>query len=165
MLWCEPGHIRKSQSRGLEKETVELFPEVRRIARSLGSIEAVLDGELVVLVDGVPNAERLRERKAATSDSVARRLARDRPATLMLYDLLFCDGRLLTDLPYTERRERLEDLELNGAAWQTPSWHAGDGRPLLEAADAQGLPGLIAKRLESPYLPGKRSDDWIKVAA
>ena len=57
----------------------------------------------------------------------------------MLFDILFCDGRLLTDVPYEERRERLESLELNGAAWQTPSWHAGDGRPLLEAARAKGL--------------------------
>ena len=164
MVWCEPGHIRKSRSRGLNGETVEAFPEVRRIARSLGSTEAVLDGELVVLGgDGAPDAERLRERKAATSDSVARRLARDRPATLMLFDILFCDGHPLTDLPYEERRERLESLELNGAAWQTPSWHSGDGRPLLEAARAKGLAGLMAKRLGSPYLPGKRSDDWVKV--
>jgi len=166
MVWCEPGHIRKSQSRGLDRETVEAFPEIRRIARSLGSTEAVLDGELVVLdADGAPDAARLRERKAATSDSVARRLARDKPATLMLFDLLFCDGRLLTDLPYEERRERLEGLALNGQAWQTPSWHAGDGRPLLEAARARGLAGLMAKRLGSPYLPGKRSDDWVKVEA
>ena len=103
--------------------------------------------------DGAPDAERLRERKAATSDSVARRLARDKPATLMLFDILFCDGRPLTDSPYEERRERLEALELNGAAWQTPWRKAGDGRPLLEAARA-GAPGLMAKRLGSPYLPG-----------
>ena len=166
MVWGEPGHIRKSQSRGLDGETVEAFPEIRRIARSLGSTEAVLDGELVVLDDeGSPDASRLRERKAATSDSVARRLARDKPATLMLFDLLFCDGRLLTGLPYEERREQLEALELNGGAWQTPSWHAGDGRPLLAAARTKGLAGLMAKRLGSPYLPGRRSDDWVKVEA
>ena len=51
LLWCEPGHIRRSRSRGLEVETVDRFPELRRIARSLGATEAVLDGEVVVLDD------------------------------------------------------------------------------------------------------------------
>ena len=73
MFWCEPGHILRSQSRGLEPETVALFPELRRIARTLGSIEAVLDGEIVVLgEDGAPDAERLRERKRAGSEAVAK---------------------------------------------------------------------------------------------
>ncbi len=166
LLWCEPGHILRSRSRGLDAETVERFPELRRIARQLGSTDAVLDGEVVVLGDdGVPRPEKLRERKRATSDSVARRLARDVPATMMLVDVLFCDGHSTLDLPYEERREVLESLELEGAAWQTPSWHRGEGEPLLAAAAERGLPGLVAKRLGSPYLPGKRSKDWLKVEA
>ena len=166
MLWCEPGHIRRSMSRGLKKETVFAFPELRRIARSLGSTEAVLDGEIVVLSDdGRPDGRRLRERKNATSDSVAKRLARDAPATLMLFDVLFADGRPIVGLPYEERREALEELELAGAAWQTPSWHRGDGDKLLGAARERGLRGLMAKRLGSEYAPGKRSKDWIKVDA
>src|ERR671914_770280 len=72
LLWCEPGHIRRSQSRGLDVETVERFPELRRIARSLGSTEAVLDGEVVVLRDGTPDPEALRRRKAERSESSAR---------------------------------------------------------------------------------------------
>ena len=163
LLWCEPGHIRKSQSRGLEAETVELFPELRRIARTLGATEAVLDGEVVVLRDGAPDPEALRQRKGAGSENSARTLSKRRPATLMLYDVLFLDGHPTSELPYEERRERLEGLELEGAAWQTPSWHRGDGGALFEAARGRGLPGLLAKRLGSPYRPGKRSEDWVKV--
>jgi bifunctional non-homologous end joining protein LigD len=166
LLWCEPGHILRSRSRGVDPETVALFPELRRIARQLGSTEAVLDGEVVVIGDdGAPEPKGLRDRKRATSDSVARRLARDRPATLMLFDVLFCDGRPTLGLPYEERRGRLEDLRLEGPAWQTPSWHRGEGEPLLAAAAERGLPGLVAKRLGSPYLPGRRSSDWVKVEA
>lgn len=166
MLWCEPGHILRSRSRGQEEEAVATFPELRRIARQLGSTEAVLDGEVVVLGEGgAPDADRLRERKRATSDSVARRLARDVPATLMLFDILFCDGRPMLELAYEDRRRRLEALELEGAAWQTPSWHRGEGGPLLAAAAERGLPGLVAKRLGSPYRPGRRSADWVKVEA
>ncbi len=164
MLWCEPGHIRKSEARGID-DVGALFPELRRIARRLGSTEAVLDGELVVLDgDGRPSAKSLRERKRATSDSVARRLSKQKPATLMLFDLPFCDGRLLTGKRYDERRHRLEDLELDGEAWQTPSYHRGDGMELLAAARERGLAGLVAKRLDSAYAPG-RSEAWIKVEA
>ena len=163
LLWCEPGHIRRSQSRGLESETVEIFPELRRIARTLGATEAVLDGEVVVLRDGSPDPEALRRRKGASSENSARTLSKRQPATMMLYDILFLDGHLLTDVGYEERRERLEALGLEGSAWQTPSWHRGDGDVLLEATRARGLPGLLAKRLGSPYRPGKRSDDWVKV--
>jgi bifunctional non-homologous end joining protein LigD len=165
MLWSEPGHIRKSEARGIENVT-DRFPELRAIARVLGSTEAVLDGEIVVLdADGGPSAEPLRERKRASSDSVARRLARQKPATLMIYDLLFCDGEPLLDLPYTERRERLEALGLEGGAWQTPAYHRGEGTRLLEAARGRGLAGLLAKRLDSTYAPGRRSDAWVKVEA
>jgi bifunctional non-homologous end joining protein LigD len=163
LLWCEPGHIRRARSRGLDPETVERFPEIRRIARSLGATEAVLDGEVVVLKDGKPDQAALRQRKEAGSESSARTLSKRQPATLMLYDVLFLDGHLTTELPYEERRELLEGLELEGKAWQTPSWHRGDGAPLLGAAQANGLPGLVAKRLGSVYLPGKRGDDWVKV--
>ena len=163
LLWAEPGHIRRSQSRGLEAETVARFPELRRIARSLGATEAIFDGEVVVLRDGSPDPEALRRRKGAGSESSARTLSKRQPATLMLYDVLFLDGHPTIELPYEERRERLEALGLEGPAWQTPSWHRGDGDALLEAARARGLTGLLAKRLGSPYRPGKRSEDWVKV--
>jgi bifunctional non-homologous end joining protein LigD len=166
LLWCEPGHIRRSRSRGLEPETVTRFPELRRIARALGSVEAVLDGEVVVLGEnGAPAPERLRTRKRAGSEAVAKRLAREVPATLILFDLLFHDGRPVTDETYTARRSLLEGLRLDGPAWQTPAFHRDDGAALLEAAQARGLPGLVAKRLESGYEPGRRSADWIKVEA
>jgi bifunctional non-homologous end joining protein LigD len=165
LLWCEPGHIRKAEARGLD-EVVMRFPELRAIARVLGATEAVLDGEIVVLdEDGRPNAAALRERKRAGSDSVARRLSGRQPATLMLFDLLFLDGHLMLELPYSERRSRLEDLELEGDAWQTPAYHGGDGKKLLAAARERRLAGLVAKRLDSSYEPGRRSDAWIKVGA
>ena len=75
----------------------------------------------------------------------------------MIFDLLFLDGHSLMELPYDERRERLLELGLNGPKWQTPAHHVGDGAALLEATRAQGLEGIIAKRLDCPYVPGRRS--------
>ncbi|MBV8559351.1 MAG: ATP-dependent DNA ligase, partial [Acidimicrobiia bacterium] len=75
----------------------------------------------------------------------------------------YCEGRATIELPYTQRRERLEGLGLAGPNWQTPAFHVGDGGALLAAARGRGLPGVVAKRLESVYQVGKQSADWILV--
>ncbi len=86
------------------------------------------------------------------------------PATFVAFDLLFLDGHSLLDLPYEERRERLEELDLNGAelAHAAFATRARGGR-CYEASKQQGLEGVVAKRLDSPYAPGRRSSAWIKV--
>ena len=81
----------------------------------------------------------------------------------MIFDLLYLDGRSTLELPYHERRALLGGLELNGPAWQTPASHSGDARGLLAATAEHGLEGLIAKQLESPYRPGERSRQWLKI--
>ena len=87
----------------------------------------------------------------------------DCPVTYLIFDLLYLDGRSLVDLPYAERRERLDALELEGPSWQTPSHHRGEGKALLGLTEERGLEGLVAKRLDSRYLPGRRSRAWLKV--
>ena len=67
------------------------------------------------------------------------------------------------DQPYEERRAALLELGLTGPTWQTPAHHVGDGARLLEASKAQGLEGIIAKRLDCAYTPGRRSNGWVKV--
>jgi bifunctional non-homologous end joining protein LigD len=98
-----------------------------------------------------------------TSESMVRRLARTEPVAYVIFDLLWLDGHSLLAEEYAERRERLLELGLNGPTWQTPAHHVGDGAALLEATRAQGLEGIIAKRLDCPYTPGRRSPAWVKV--
>jgi bifunctional non-homologous end joining protein LigD len=97
------------------------------------------------------------------SESAVRRRMKDTPVAYMIFDLVHVEGRSLLDLPYTERRERLEALALDGESWRTPDYHAGDGRALLEATRARGLEGIVAKRLDSRYDPGRRSGAWLKI--
>ena len=87
----------------------------------------------------------------------------DIPVTYLAFDLLYLDGRSLVDEPYTERRRRLRELALDGPSWQTPGEHRGEGAKLLELSAARGLEGLVAKRLDSRYLVGRRSKAWLKV--
>jgi bifunctional non-homologous end joining protein LigD len=66
-------------------------------------------------------------------------------------------------VPYRDRRRLLAELELNGPAWRAPAHREGDGQALLDASEQQQLEGIMAKRLDSPYEPGRRSGAWIKV--
>jgi bifunctional non-homologous end joining protein LigD len=144
------------------------FPEVRRIGRALAAIEVVLDTVLVpVDRDGRPHTDRapLDRRLTEDSDSRIRRMAEDRPAAAMAFDLLWLEGHPTSDLTYDERRTLLDELGLHGPAWQTPRNHLGDAHRLLEVARAQGLSGLVAKRRAASYAPGASSDDWRDVPA
>jgi bifunctional non-homologous end joining protein LigD len=80
-----------------------------------------------------------------------------------LFDLLYLDGVDMMSLPYTERRDALQRLDLTGDTVDTPPYWSGDSGPaLVTAAQELGLAGVIAKRLVAPYEPGRRSPDWVR---
>src|SRR5919204_618115 len=127
--------------------------------------EALLDGEVVAFDEaGRPDFQLLQRRMHLASDAAVRRRMADTPATYLAFDVLHLDGRSLLELPYGERREGLDELDLgSGPHLQAPANHRGDGRKLLELTRERGLEGLVAKRLDSTYQPGRRSRAWIKV--
>ncbi len=162
IAYCQGGRV-SLETRNLHDVTAQ-YPEIRRLGAALGSREAVLDGELVTFdEDGRPSFQLLQSRMHLGSDSVIRRRMRDVPVTYMIFDLLYIDGHSLMQLPYEERRERLEGLKLEGPHWQTPGYHRGDGKRLLDASRKQKLEGVVAKRLDSRYTPGKRGGAWLKI--
>ena len=131
---------------------------------TLAPTEVVLDGEVVTFSGTVPDAGPLARRAAATDGAAARRLAARHPAHYLVYDLVWLEGRSTVEaLGYAERRQLLESLAVAGDHWQTPPYFPGGGEFALEASRAQGLPGIVAKRLDSPYLPGRRSRRWLSV--
>src|SRR5918998_5746377 len=97
------------------------------------------------------------------SDSAVKRRMRDTPVTYVAFDLLYLDGRSTLPLRYEQRRELLDALELQGPAWRAPAYHRGEGGALLEATRELGIEGIVAKRLDTPYEPGRRSSGWVKV--
>ncbi len=162
IAYAKPGRLRL-ESRNLNEITAS-YPEVRGLLGDLGMREAVLDGEIVAFDEaGRPSFERLQRRMHVASDSVIRRRMADTPVVYAIFDLLHLDGHSLVGLPYTERRAALEALELSGPAWRVPSAHAGAGERLLAATREQGLEGVVAKRLDSRYEPGRRGGAWVKV--
>jgi bifunctional non-homologous end joining protein LigD len=153
VAFCEPGRLRLDDVAG--GDITGLYPEIGRLTRSVGAHSLVLDGELVALGDdGKPDPARLARRAKPGSDSAMRRRARDIPVVYEIYDLLYLDGHSLTELPWSQRQERLAQLELDGENWRVSQHHRGDGAALLAAAKANGLGGIVAKPLDSPYAPG-----------
>jgi bifunctional non-homologous end joining protein LigD len=162
VLFCDHGHI-SLQGRNFSDFTPR-YPEVRALARELGAHRIVLDGEVVAFDEqGRPSFERLQGRMHLASDAAVRRRMRDTPVTYVAFDLLYLDGHSTLPLGYEDRRELLERLELEGPAWRTPAYHRGQGGALLEATRELGIEGIVAKRLESPYEPGRRTSGWVKV--
>ena len=161
MGYVEGGRLRLESRNG--RDVTPRYPELRELGRALGSQEAILDGEVVAFDAGRPSFQKLQGRMHLTSEHAVRRLAASDPVVYMVFDVVFLDGRSLTGLPYEERREVLLGLGLDGPTWQTPAHHVGDGQALLELSRAQGLEGIIAKRLDCPYTPGRRSPGWVKV--
>lgn len=138
------------------------YPELRGLGLALGSTTALLDGELVVFDDaGRPDFGLLQSRMHARKPTAA--MQRDTPVTLLLFDLLHLEGRSLLDAPYDERRAALEALPLSGERWQVPPAFPGGGEAVLIVTKAQGMEGVVAKRRDSRYEPGRRSDCWVKV--
>jgi len=162
IAYCRPGRL-ELQSRNLNDVTAQ-YPEVRGLSRQLGARDAVLDGELVAFdEEGRPSFERLQQRIHQTSESVVRRRMKSHPVTYVIFDLLYLEGHNLIDEPYNRRRELLEDLGLAGESWQVPRYSTGPAKELLEASAEQKLEGIVLKRLDSRYAPGKRNGSWLKV--
>lgn len=138
-----------------DEEITGGYPWLRAMAEALAPTEAVLDGVLV-RIDG---SGRVRPARPASGGRVPA------GAQFLLVDLLWLEGVSSVDVPYAQRRELLDGLALAGTHWQTPPWFPGAGDEALRTGREQGLPGVVAKRLDSVYEPGRRSRRWLSIDA
>lgn len=150
---CDRGAVRIVSRRG--NDITAKVPELGALADAVKRHRLILDGELAVLgSDGRPDFAALGDKMLG--DGRGR-------AVLFIFDLLYLDGEDLMPLPLSERKRRLGALALHGEAWRTVSYSVGNAAALLAASRQMGLEGLVAKRLDSRYTPGRRSPHWIKV--
>jgi bifunctional non-homologous end joining protein LigD len=148
LAFVDRGSVRL-QSTG-QRDVTDGYPELSGLPAGVHADVAVLDGEFVVLDDdGKPRFELVQRH--------------ERPGALYLFDVLRIGDHDTVGLPYEHRRRLLEQLVDPGDHWLVPSHRIGDGAALLAATEEQGLEGVMAKRLGSTYLPGKRSPNWRKI--
>jgi bifunctional non-homologous end joining protein LigD len=146
------GRVRVWSRRG--SDLTGRFPEVAGLAGAVPS-DTVLDGELVVLdAAGRTDFEAIRQRGLLGKV--------EGTATFVAFDVLRLGGRDLLAQRFRARRAALETLGLSGPGWCTTPSHEGDGAALFDATREQGLEGVVAKRLDSPYRPGVRTKLWLK---
>ncbi len=154
------GHVILTNRRGLE--ATPTFPEIEGLAAALDPHRAVLDGEVVAFNEkGQTSFQRLQRRMHVVQPSA--RLLADTPVSFVAFDVLWLDGELLVDRPQSERRRILDGLGVKGRAWQTAPVLDATPDELIDACRQAGLEGFMAKRVDAPYLPDRRSTAWSKV--
>ena len=137
------------------------YPELADLCDAV-DVPVLLDGEVVALSPaGVPDFGLLQSRMHVRAPSAALRAST--PVTFVVFDLLHEDDTSVLSETYDDRRARLHALALAGPHWQVPPAFLGEGVAVSEATRAQGMEGVVAKRRDSRYLPGRRTQDWIKV--
>ena len=152
------------------------FPNLAGPADWIGADEAIVDGEVVAFDEqGRPSFSRLQEKtglralEMATrrADPDAPRLTREQreaiPLAYMVFDLLHLDGTSLVDVPLEDRKHLLRRVLRPDGVVQYAAHVTGDGIDFTQAAAEKGLEGIVAKRRRSPYQPGRRSRDWLKI--
>ena len=147
----ESSGVRLMSRNGIE--ITDRYPELEGLSALPKGL--VLDGELVAFRNGRPDFETVlgtgKKRRAA-------------PAVYVAFDLLFDGYESIMGLPFVERRERLERA-VGSARWKgliLSEGVRGSGKDLFQTASAQGMEGIVGKRLSSIYAPGKRNGAWIK---
>jgi bifunctional non-homologous end joining protein LigD len=132
--------------------TARFAAVAKALEKAVRTPDCVLDGEVCALDgEGRPSFSAMQQAKQGT------------PIVYEAFDLLEVDGEPLVDLPFHERRARLEQLLDRRNATVKVSETFEDGQELLEAAKQRRLEGIVAKRVDSPYRQGKRTRDWLKI--
>jgi DNA ligase-1 len=146
-------------SRGME-EITRWFPEVAEACSALPG-NGLVDGEILAWRDGGPLSFNFLQRRLAKKQVCASLLA-EVPVIFMAYDLLLRDGKLLLSEPLRLRRQLLSELPLTISPQRTVRDQADLEKQFAEARE-RGNEGLLLKRPESIYEPGKRGGAWLKL--
>jgi bifunctional non-homologous end joining protein LigD len=160
---ADGGGIRLLSRRG--NDVTATYPELAGLPRVLRG-DALVDGEIVALdEEGRPSFERMQQRMNLTRPREIERLAASVPVRLLLFDVLEIAGSSVMQLPYSRRRELLERLlrPRAGVPVEVPAGATGEPAEAFEESRRLGLEGLVAKRPDSPYRAGVRSEDWLKL--
>jgi bifunctional non-homologous end joining protein LigD len=145
---ADHGKVRLRSRNG--REVTKEYPQLRSLADNLGDHHVVLDGEVVALdASGVPRFTEMQNR------------ARSTRIEFWAFDLLYLDGRSLLRARYRDRRQLLETLASAGGLI-VPELLPGDGADALEYSRKHQWEGVIAKKRDSTYQPGRRSASWLK---
>jgi bifunctional non-homologous end joining protein LigD len=146
------------------RDATAQYPEIHMIHELVDQVNAVIDGEIVAFdADGRVSFEALQGRMNLANPREIDRARKRLPVSLVAFDILWLDGHDLTGLPLEQRRELLSLVVEEDDRLRITAHVVGEGKVMYAAAEEQQLEGVVAKRLGSPYAPGRRTDAWRKI--
>jgi len=137
------------------------FPEISELKQL--TCDVVLDGELIVMNKGQPDFQAMQLRGKAAKKIDIEKGVRELPATYVVFDILEKDGKPLLNLPLTERKEILRDIIAEGKHVCLADYIEKAGEQYYKIVVSTGLEGVVAKKKDSLYEPGIRSESWLKM--
>ena len=139
------------------------YPELSIISGQVAE-KCILDGEIVVTRNGRTDFEPMQQR-ALLEDDLKIKLASTRePVSFVAYDVLWSNGDLLIDLPLMDRKARLQQcVRVENNRLAVSRMVEGQGTAFFQLTQTRRLEGIVAKRKDGRYRPGKTSRDWIKI--
>ncbi|MEX0681915.1 MAG: hypothetical protein WD904_07305 [Dehalococcoidia bacterium] len=162
ILFVESSGVRVQDRYG--RDVTHRFPELQRITSRVHGSGIAFDGEIVALdPKGRPDFGRLAPRLTVDDAVLAAELAEDAPVTFQAFDLLYREGQPVIGWTLRRRKEMLRSLVRPSAAITVPDWVIRDGIAFFEATREHDLEGIVAKELDSRYLPGQRSRSWLSI--
>ncbi len=160
IAYVEPKSVVLQNKR--HKDVSDIYPELQEMKKCVNK-RVILDGELVVLTNGKPDFYALQKR-ALMSDGFKIKLAANKnPVQFVAYDILYFDGKDLTDKPLTERKEILSKAITEGHGLSISRYIERNGIAFFELAKQEQLEGIVAKKKDGLYHIGKRTRDWVKI--
>ena len=142
------------------------YPELQRLLSAVKAGDGILDGEIVVFdEEGRSSFEQLQSRINLTRQADIERGARECPVCFVAFDLLRVDGRDIMETALRIRKKTLNDMVAPSSTLLFADHVENDGLAFFEQVRARGLEGMVAKRADSTYQPGRRSRDWLKIKA
>lgn len=144
------------------KDLTDIYPELSDISKCVKK-RVILDGELVVLTDGKPDFYALQKRSLMGDKFRIALAAKKNPVQFVAYDILYYDGKDLTDYPLMERKEYLSKAVTERHNLSVSRWIERNGVTFFELAKKENLEGIVAKKKDGLYHIGKRTSEWIKI--
>lgn len=160
IAYIEPKSVVLQNKR--HKDVTGIYPELFDMKKCVKK-RVILDGELVVLIDGKPNFYALQKRSLMGDEFKIKLAANKNPVQFVAYDILYFDGEDLTDKPLMERKEILSKAVTEGHGLSISRYIEKNGKAFFELAKQEQLEGIVAKKKDGLYHIGKRAHDWVKI--
>lgn len=160
IAYLEPNNVVLQNKR--YKDVTQIYPELEEMKKCVKS-RAILDGELVVLTNGKPDFYALQKRSLMGDKFKISLLAKKKPVQFVAYDIIYYDGKDLTDNPLMKRKDILSRAVKEGNNLSISRFIEKDGIAFFELAKQEQLEGIVAKKKDGLYHIGKRTHDWVKI--